>query len=80
MRQDNRAVIQPVRLGRSVEDQWIIDEGLRPGDRVIVDGFQKFVAGDIVNPMAWTPSQSAQRSFGPQNAAVAAVKGPSTIR
>lgn len=77
LRADNRAVVQPVRLGRVVADQWIVDEGLKAGDRVIVDGFQKFVAGDIVNPTAWTPNQSAQRSYGQQNAAV---KGPNTIR
>lgn len=72
VRKDNRAVIQPVRLGRAVNDHWLIEEGLRPGDRVIVDGFQKFVAGDVVNPKAWTPNQSAERSYGQQNAAVKA--------
>jgi membrane fusion protein (multidrug efflux system) len=76
VRQDNRAVVQPVRLGRAVNDQWVIEDGLKSGDRVIVDGFQKFVAGDLVNPTTWTPNQSAQRN-GQQNAAV---KGPNTIR
>lgn len=77
VRNDNRAVLQPVRLGRVLSNEWIIEEGLRAGDRVIVDGFQKFAAGDLVNPTAWTPTQSAERSYGQQNAAV---KGPSSIR
>lgn len=77
VRHDNRAVVQPVRLGRTISDQWIIEEGLKAGDRVIVDGFQKFVAGDRVNPTAWTPAQSASRSYGQQNAAV---KGANTVR
>jgi membrane fusion protein (multidrug efflux system) len=77
VRQDNRAVVQPVRLGRAVDDQWVIEEGLKAGDRVVVDGFQKFIPGDLVNPTAWSPNQSAQRSNGQQNAAV---KGANTIR
>ena len=59
LRDDNRAVVQPIRLGRAVGDHWLIDEGLKPGDRVVVDGFQKFVAGDVVAPQPW--SQSAAR-------------------
>jgi membrane fusion protein (multidrug efflux system) len=45
-----------VRLGRAIEDHWLILEGVKPGDRVIVDGFQKFVAGDVVRPKAWQRS------------------------
>jgi membrane fusion protein (multidrug efflux system) len=36
--------------------------GLKPGDRVIVEGFQKFSAGDLVNPVSWqTRAASASR-------------------
>jgi membrane fusion protein (multidrug efflux system) len=36
--------------------QWVVTAGLKPGDRVIVDGFQKmFVPGAPVNPVPWTP-------------------------
>ncbi|MET0867864.1 MAG: HlyD family secretion protein, partial [Pseudorhodoplanes sp.] len=56
LRGDNRAVVQPVRLGRVTGEQWLVDEGLKPGDRVIVDGFQKFVAGDLVDPKPWSQS------------------------
>ncbi len=53
VRDDNRAAIAPVRLGRPVADKWLILDGVKPGDRVIVDGFQKFVAGDLVDPKPW---------------------------
>ena len=56
VRDDNRAAIAPVRLGRPVEDRWLILDGVKPGDRVIVDGFQKFVAGDLVDPKPWKPT------------------------
>ena len=42
--------VAPVRLGRAVDDHWLILDGVKPGDRVVVDGFQKFVAGDVVDP------------------------------
>lgn len=50
---DNRARIAQVRLGRAVDDRWLVLDGVSPGDRVIVDGFQKFGAGDVVNPKPW---------------------------
>jgi membrane fusion protein, multidrug efflux system len=50
---DNRAVVQPVRLGHLVEEQWLVLDGLKPGDRVVVEGFQKFAAGDVVDPVPW---------------------------
>jgi membrane fusion protein, multidrug efflux system len=53
VRDDNRASIAAVKLGRTIEDRWLILDGLNPGDRVIVDGFQKFVAGDVVDPQPW---------------------------
>lgn len=53
LRGDNRAVVQPVRLGHLVEEQWLVLDGLKPGDRVVVEGFQKFAAGDVVDPVPW---------------------------
>lgn len=76
IRGDNRAVVQPVRLGRAVSNEWLVEEGLRAGDRVIVDGFQKFVAGDVVAPTAWNPV--AKLPNGQQQDA--SVKGTQTIR
>jgi membrane fusion protein (multidrug efflux system) len=36
-----------------IDDHWLVQEGLKPGDRVVVDGFQKFVPGSLVNPVPW---------------------------
>jgi membrane fusion protein (multidrug efflux system) len=63
LRDDNRAVVQPVRLGRVVAGNWLIEEGLKPGDRVVVDGFQKFVAGDVVAPQPWQSERRADSSI-----------------
>lgn len=47
---DDRAVIQPVRTGSLQGGQWFVTEGLKAGDKVVVEGFQKFAAGDKVRP------------------------------
>ena len=39
---------------RQIEDgRGAILDGVKPGDRVIVEGFQKFESGDRVNPKPW---------------------------
>ncbi|HEY1746227.1 MAG TPA: efflux RND transporter periplasmic adaptor subunit [Xanthobacteraceae bacterium] len=50
---ENRASAVAVRLGRVVDDRWLVLDGVKPGDRVIVDGFQKFAAGDVISPQPW---------------------------
>ncbi|MDO9367533.1 MAG: efflux RND transporter periplasmic adaptor subunit [Sphingopyxis sp.] len=44
----NNATPRPVKLGTMVAGQWAILDGLKPGDRVIVDGLQKVQPGQPV--------------------------------
>jgi len=37
--------------------QWIIENGLRPGDKVIVDGAQKIMPEGTVRPVAYQPEK-----------------------
>jgi membrane fusion protein (multidrug efflux system) len=46
----NKASIRPVKVGERIGQQWIITEGLKPGERVIVEGIQKAKEGAPVNP------------------------------
>jgi membrane fusion protein (multidrug efflux system) len=50
---ENRALVRPVRTGTAIDSQWLILDGLKQGDRVVVEGFQKFAAGDAVTPGQW---------------------------
>lgn len=52
---ENKAHIQPVKMGRRVDHEWIVEEGLKVGDRVVVEGVQKAREGTPVNPKPWTP-------------------------
>jgi len=62
VRDDNHVAVQSVRTGSLQEGQWFVSEGLKAGDKVVVEGFQKFAAGDKVRPQAWA---EADASAGP---------------
>jgi membrane fusion protein (multidrug efflux system) len=38
---DNKATFRPVKVGDRVGTNWIITDGLKPGERVVVEGIQK---------------------------------------
>jgi membrane fusion protein (multidrug efflux system) len=46
----NKVSIRTVKVGDRVGNQWIISEGLKPGERVIAEGVQKVHPGMQVNP------------------------------
>lgn len=48
----NIVVPRPVKLGTMQNGSWVIESGLRPGDRVIVEGLQKARPGSPVHPVA----------------------------
>ncbi len=59
VKEDGRVATQPVRTGVAQGGVWLISEGLKDGDRVIVDGFQKFVPGDKVKARAWIDADAS---------------------
>jgi RND family efflux transporter MFP subunit len=46
----NKVNIRTVKVGDRVGSDWVIDDGLKPGDRVIAEGVQKVRPGMQVNP------------------------------
>jgi len=66
---DNKASIRPVKMGERIGTFWEVTDGLKPGDRVIVQGWQKVRDGSSVNPKEWTspaPSPAPTASVSPQ--------------
>ena len=59
---DNKVAILPVKVGQRAGAMWVIDEGLKPGDRVVAEGIQKVKDGIQVNPKPYTPSQPVKPS------------------
>jgi membrane fusion protein (multidrug efflux system) len=45
---DNKVAIRPVKTGEQLDSLWVVDEGLKPGERVITEGLQKVKQGTVV--------------------------------
>lgn len=50
--QDNKAALRTVRTGALVDGFWLVDDGLKAGERVIVSGVQKLRPGTVVRVAA----------------------------
>ena len=48
---DNQAAQRPVKVGRQIEEKLLILEGLKSGDRIVIEGLQKVREGTLVKPM-----------------------------
>ena len=47
---DNKIEIRTVKVAERTGNLWVIEQGLQPGERVVVEGVQKVKAGMTVNP------------------------------
>jgi membrane fusion protein, multidrug efflux system len=52
---DNKVSIRPVKMGERIGALWEVTDGLKPGERVIVEGVQKARDGAAVVVKEWTP-------------------------
>lgn len=50
------AEVRDVVLGRSLGSTWLVEAGLKAGDRIIVEGGHKVQPGGRVAPRPWTPA------------------------
>lgn len=83
---DNKVEIRPVTIGERVGSRWVIEKGLRPGERVIVEGLQKVRAGQVVTtkpyvappPPQGAPPPGASTGAGAPSPAGSPAGGPSS--
>ncbi len=60
VKSDGHVAVQPVKTGAVQDGLWFVMEGLKGGEQIVVEGFQKFTAGDKVKTVKWTdPSLAA---------------------
>nr|WP_280735148.1 efflux RND transporter periplasmic adaptor subunit [Sinorhizobium numidicum] len=57
---DKKVEFRNVTLGRTVGTRWQVTSGLKPGEKVIVEGFQKIAPGAPVEPSDWDPNAKPQ--------------------
>ncbi len=58
--QNNKVSIRPVKTGERIGALWQVTDGLKPGDRVVVQGVQKAREGATVTVKEWTPPAQQQ--------------------
>jgi membrane fusion protein (multidrug efflux system) len=47
----NKVSVRPVKVGDRVGTRWVIEDGLKPGERVVAEGTQKVRPDAVVNPL-----------------------------
>ncbi|HNT39641.1 MAG TPA: efflux RND transporter periplasmic adaptor subunit [Rubrivivax sp.] len=53
---DGQVAPRPVKIRGAQDGQWIVTEGLAPGEQVMVEGEMKLMFGaKVVKPVPWTP-------------------------
>ena len=68
---DGKVAPRPVKIGTSIDGQWVVLDGLKAGEQVMVDGFQKLRGNAPVKAVAWTGAASAAPAGKPAAAASA---------
>jgi membrane fusion protein (multidrug efflux system) len=68
---DGKVAPRPVKLGGEQQGRWVVLDGLRAGEQVMVDGFQKLRPDITVKPVPWQP-------IGSGGAAPVAAQTPAT--
>jgi len=57
---ENKVSIRSIKVGDRVGSEWIVAEGLKPGERVVCEGVQKVRAGMQVNPKPFAAETKAR--------------------
>jgi membrane fusion protein (multidrug efflux system) len=74
---DDTVEMRMVQAAQRIGNLWIIDSGLKPGDRVVVEGVQKVRSGIKVTPVATTITETSV-SGAPAPSAAPAAAAPET--
>jgi len=57
---------RPIKVVRTVGDSWLVSDGLKAGDRVILEGLQKARPGTVVKTVPFGSSPAASPAGSPQ--------------
>jgi membrane fusion protein (multidrug efflux system) len=73
---DNKVDIRPVVVGDRIGSDWLIAEGLKPGERVIAEGTQKVRPGMTVEAKPFVPTPPATGTPGKAASGAATAAAP----
>lgn len=69
--EDNKVSPRTIKIGSATGNQWVVLDGLKTGEKVMVDGFQKLQPGATVKPVPWQAGAAAPAGAGSAPAASA---------
>ena len=72
---DNAVELRPVTPAERVGSLWVIDKGLKPGERIVVEGVQKVRTGVRVAPTPFVAEGAGKTTAPPAAAPAAPAKG-----
>ena len=58
----NKIEIRTVKVADRIGTMWIIEDGVKPGESVVVEGTQKVRPGAVVNPKPYAGGTADQKS------------------
>jgi membrane fusion protein (multidrug efflux system) len=64
VRDDGHVIVRPIRTASVQDGKSMVSHGLKTGDRVVVEGFQKFTAGDKVRAVMWAEADASRETGG----------------
>jgi membrane fusion protein (multidrug efflux system) len=53
---DGKAEGRVIKLGQAIGNKWVVTDGLKAGEQVVVEGLQKAVPGMVVKPVPFNPA------------------------
>ncbi|PUA20879.1 efflux RND transporter periplasmic adaptor subunit [Glaciimonas sp. PCH181] len=56
---DNKVAARTIKADNAQGDKWVVTDGLKTGDKVIVEGLQKVKPGAVVKTIPWTNTPAA---------------------
>lgn len=77
---DGKVTPRPVKVGNAQDGNWVILEGVVPGEMVMADGFQKLRGNAPVKPVPWQPPGSAPAAGSAPAGAAPAPRAASAAR
>jgi len=65
---EGKVAPRPVKVSGQQNGQWVVTDGLKAGEQVMVDGFQKLRPGVAVKAVPWTPPGAKPAAAAPAKA------------
>jgi membrane fusion protein (multidrug efflux system) len=62
---DDKAQVRTVKAAERIGSLWVIEEGLRPGERVVVEGFSRVKTGTLVSPVDAAAASTTSATAAP---------------